>query len=61
MAIRRNTNRSINPFNSWNAHFDDIGRIFDTVKLLSKGVIGLQEINKTHKKHAGGRLASEKL
>ena len=29
--------------------------------MLSKGVIGLQKINKTHKKHPGGRPTSEKL
>ena len=30
----------------------------DTVKLLSKSVIGLQKTNKTNKKHFGGRPTS---
>ena len=30
----------------------------DTVKLLSKNVTGLQKINKTNKKHFGGRPTS---
>ena len=61
VAIKRNTTTSINPFNNWDAHFDDNCQICDTVQLLSKGVIGLQTINKTHKKHPGGRTTSEKL
>ena len=61
MAVKRNTTTSIDPFNNWNAHFDDNCQICDTVKLLSKGVIGLQKIHKSHKKHPGGRPTSEKL
>ena len=49
MAVKRNTTTSIDPFNNWNAHFDDNCQICDTVKLLSKGVIGLQKIYKPHK------------
>ena len=54
MAIKRNTTASTNPFNNWNPPLDDNCQIFDTVKSLSKGVIGHQEINKTHKKYPGG-------
>ena len=49
MVIKRNTTTSINPFNNWNAYFDGNCQICDTVKLLSKGVIGLQKIYKPHK------------
>ena len=54
MAIKRNTTASTNPFNNWNPPLDDNCQICDTVKSLSKGVIGHQEINKTHKKYPGG-------
>ena len=50
MAIKQNTTASINPLNNRNAHFDDNCQIYDTVQLISKGVIGLQKIKKTHKK-----------
>ena len=60
MAIKRNTTASTNPFNNWNPPLDDNCQICDTVKSLSKGVIGHQEINKTHKKYPGGWPTSEK-
>ena len=56
MAIKQNTN----PFNNWNAHFDNNCQICDAVKSLCKGVTCHQEINKTHKKYPGGWPTSEK-
>ena len=61
MAIKRNATTSTNSFNNWNSHFDDNCQICGTVKLLSKGVIGHQEMNRTHKKYPGGRPTSGKL
>ena len=61
IAIKRNTTTFINPFNKWNIHFKDNCEIYDTIKLPSKDVIGLQTINKTHKKHSAGRPTSKKL
>ena len=57
-AIKQTTTISINAFNNWNTHYNDNFQTCDTVKLLSKSVIGLQKINKTNKKHFGGRPAS---
>ena len=57
--LKRKKTTSINPFNNWNAHFDDNCQICDTVKLLSRGVTGIQKIHKPHKKYPGGRPASE--
>ena len=57
--LKRNKTTSISPFNNWNAHFDDNCQICDTVKLLSRCVIGLQKIHKPHKKYPGGRPTSK--
>ena len=55
-AVKQTTTTSINVFNKCNSHYND--KFLDTVKLLPKSVIGLQKINKTNKKHFGGRPRS---
>ena len=57
-AIKQTRTISVNAFNNWNIHYNDNCQTCDTVKLPSKSVIGLQKINKTKKKHFGGRPAS---
>ena len=52
-AVKQTTTISINAFNNCNTHYND--KFLDTVKLLPKSVIGLQKINKTNRKHFGGR------
>ena len=42
---------SVDVFNNCNTHYND--KFLDTVKLLSKSVIGLQKINKTNRKDFG--------
>ena len=60
-AIKGDATTSINPFNNWNSHFGDNCQICDTVKFLSKEVIGLQKFNKTHKNYPGCRPKFKKL
>ena len=43
-----------------NDNYNDNCQTCDTVKLLSKSVIGLQKINEINKKHFGSRRASLK-
>ena len=59
VAVKQTTAISINAFNKCNTHYND--KFLDPITLLSKSLIGLQKINKTNKKHFGGRPAkSEK-
>ena len=51
MAFKRTTAASINVSNNWNAYFAHNFEICDTVKSISKGVIGNQKASKSHKKH----------
>ena len=46
---------------NWNAHFDDNCQVCDTVNLLSKGVIVLRKINKTHPKYHVGQPTSKRF
>ena len=56
LAVKQTLTISINAFSNYNTHYND--KFLNTVKLLSKSVIGLQKINKTNKRHFGGRPTS---
>ena len=58
-AVKQTTTVSFNAFNNCNTHYND--NFLETVKLLSKSVIGPQKVNKTNKKHFVGRPTSSNL